>query len=169
MSKQKTRYKILTTIHKAGTIGGMTAARIAHLAKVHPATARRHLAEMRRDPTSLYAEYLISAGSERGYRYLVDGWPPKPARKQKAPRRRRSSPVRVAKPIDVLQVQVTAPEPVTVRVRVLTALRGRDLGLHELGQALRVKRNVLQRELDALAGQVTRTRENNRWIYTRAS
>ena len=157
--KQQTRVRIIRAVARDRSMAGCSARRVAKLARLHPATVRRHLAEMRAAPQEGLAVHVTSVHGLRGYTYRAVSvprvrLPRRPKRVRVAP-----APVPVTKPVADLQPALT------VTARIVREL-ARPQGLHELGQVLRVKRNVLQRELDSLEG-ITRQRRGGRWIYSR--
>lgn len=162
---QQTRVRILRAIARDRTLSGCSAARTAKIARLHASTVRRHLADMRKSKEGL-AAYLVFVESPKGcFTYRALPLPRFRLTKNVKRTKRTSAPVVTTKP--VMRLQATPTPTASVSVRIFRALET-PLGLHELGQALRVKRNVLQGTLDTLSG-VTRVRLNGRWIYSRVS
>lgn len=175
--KQRTRLEILRAIAKVKTAAGVTAKVIAKAAGLHVSTIRRHLADMRQDGGSALGSHLIATGTPEGFLYSVRTPLPRIASKATKKVTRTSRPVRKptpvtqpeTKPEPTVVIEVTPTEPPIVSLLILTLLEGQSLGLHEIGQVTRIKRGVLQREIESLGDTLTRTRVEGRWVYSRAS
>lgn len=167
MSKSETRAKILRTMRTQG-IQGMTASEIAERAKIHPATARRHLAAMREEKLSGVAgtlsERLDFRMTPGGFRYSL--CEPNKAIRTPRPSKRRTTRRKARTKPQGVPAKKVARKVATLAERVLAELARGPKGVHELGAALRVRRGNLQAELDRLGLQ--RERQRGRWVYQAA-
>lgn len=156
MSLSATRLSIVKAIVNSSVMG-VTASEVADRIGLSPSTVRKHLSALRQE------DLIRTVGDGRGYAYAITEDGARLYEELVAP----EGP-KVAKPRKPAKVK--AAESVGPEAAILQALGEDSLGVAELGSKTKIRRNVLQDELNRLVGTVLeRERSKGRWIYRRSA